>query len=269
MSEQLQFRNFLLSKAYSKRTIDSYCSCLAKFLSYFGVPGYRISLDQINQYRASLTSIALSKQVTGTLRIFYSEIVHQPQKVKKITYPRKLKKLPVVFSKQEIDRLLLATQNLKHKAILVTIYSSGLRISELINLKVVDIDSDTMRIRVNQGKGNKDRYTILAEYTLNILREYWKFYRPKEYLFEGQNGGQYSDTSIRQVFERSKRISGVRKGTVHSLRHSFATHLHEAGYSLRDIQVLLGHSSSKTTEIYTKVSTVHLSTIKSPIDLTA
>jgi len=157
--------------------------------------------------------------------------------------------------------------NLKHKAIIMTIYSAGLRISECINLKIKDIDSNRMQIRVEQSKGKKDRYTLLSAKTLEILRAYFKEYKPKEYLFEGQYGGSYSATSIQTFFrETVKRVGITKKVTVHSLRHSFATHLLENGTNLRYIQSLLGHSNSKTTEIYTHITTKGFESLKSPMD---
>ena len=149
----------------------------------------------------------------------------------------------------------------------MTIYSGGLRISELINLKVKDIDSDRMQIRIQQSKGKKDRYTLLGTKTLLILRQYFKEYHPKVWLFEGENGGQYTDSSIYQIFKKSLIKANItKKVSIHSLRHSFATHLLENGTDLRYIQSLLGHSSSKTTEIYTHITTKGFDQIKNPLD---
>ncbi len=146
-------------------------------------------------------------------------------------------------------------------------YSAGLRISELINLRISNIDSSRRQIKIHQSKGKKDRMTLLSGKMLVLLREYFKEHKPKDWLFEGQKGGKYSTTSIQKVFQRAKNAAGIRKhATVHTLRHSFATHLLEAGTDLRYIQELLGHGSSKTTEIYTHVSTRQISKIKSPLD---
>ena len=149
----------------------------------------------------------------------------------------------------------------------MTIYSGGLRISELINLRVKDIDSDRMQIRVTQSKGKKDRYTLLSQKTVVFLRQYFKEYKPKEWLFEGEGGGQYTDSSIYNIFGRALKAAKItKKVSIHSLRHSFATHLLENGTDLRYIQSLLGHSSSKTTEIYTHITTKGFDQIKNPMD---
>ena len=149
----------------------------------------------------------------------------------------------------------------------MAIYSGGLRISELINLKIKDIDSNRMQIRIEQSKGKKDRYTLLSKKTLITLRQYFKEYKPKEWLFEGEGGEQYSTTSVEKILKRALIATGIKKRiTVHSLRHSFATHLLESGTDLRYIQNLLGHSSSKTTEIYTHITTKGLDRIVNPLD---
>ena len=163
--------------------------------------------------------------------------------------------MPEVLNTEEITAILNATENLKHKAILMTIYSAGLRIGEAINLKIKDIDSQRMQIRVEQGKGKKDRYTLLGIKTLEILRKYVAEYKPKEWLFEGVKGENYSQKGIQAILKKSVEKVGIKKHiTVHTLRHSFATHLLEAGTDLRYIQSLLGHSNSKTTEIYTHIT---------------
>jgi integrase/recombinase XerD len=185
-----------------------------------------------------------------------------------IDRPNKEKTLPSVLSTEEVVEILKQTDNIKHKAILMTIYSAGLRISEAINLRIKDIDSDRMQIRVEQGKGRVDRYTLLSEKTVLILRQYFKQYRPSIWLFEGvKKGEQYSTRSIQSIFQSAVQKAGITKDvSVHTLRHSFATHLLENGTDLRYIQNLLGHANSKTTEVYTHITTKGFEQIKSPLD---
>src|SRR5690606_15299778 len=181
--------------------------------------------------------------------------------------PQKEKRLPSVLSEVDISKLIHATSNLKHKAILVTIYSCGLRLSEVLNVKIADVMSDKNILMVRQGKGKKDRSTVLSDRTIALLRKYYLEYRPKEYLFEGQHGGRYSARSVQNILKAAMRQANLRKyASVHTLRHSFATHLLENETDLRYIQALLGHSSSRTTEIYTHVSTKNLRKVKSPLD---
>lgn len=163
--------------------------------------------------------------------------------------------------------MLNSIQNIKHKAILLLIYSAGLRLSEVIEMKLTDIDSKRMLIRIAQSKGKKDRYIMLSNKLLIILREYYKEYRPKEYLFEGQKGGKYSARSVQAIFKEALIKSNInKKASVHILRHSFATHLLEAGTDIRMIQQLLGHCSIKTTQIYTQVSSSNIAKVISPYD---
>ncbi|HZK34361.1 MAG: tyrosine-type recombinase/integrase [Caldicoprobacterales bacterium] len=182
--------------------------------------------------------------------------------------PKKEKKLPEILSKNEISKLLKAVKNLKHKAILYLVYSAGLRVGEVVKLKPTDIDSDRMLIHIIQGKGKKDRYTILSETALSILRQYVKVYKPEHWLFPGQHPDKHlTERSVQKVFDNARIDAKIRKDvSVHNLRHSFATHLLEGGVNLRYIQELLGHSSSKTTEIYTHVTQKNLSNIISPLD---
>ena len=182
--------------------------------------------------------------------------------------PKKIQQLPQVLSMQEIKLILSNTNNSKHEAMLTTIYSGGLRVGEMINLKIKDIDSDGMRIWIREGKGVKDRLTVLSPKLLDLLRVYFRKYRPEEYLFEGPEGGMYSASSVRKVLQKAVLRAGIRKKVVpHTLRHSFATHLLENGTNLRYIQSLLGHNNPKTTEIYTHVSSKSLNEVKSPLDL--
>jgi integrase/recombinase XerD len=180
----------------------------------------------------------------------------------------KEKKRPEVLSYQEVAKILKVITNLKHRAILFLVYSAGLRVGEVVNLKISDIDSDRMLIHVKQGKGKKDRYTVLSQIALDELRIYVKRYRPDDWLFQGGDGkGHLTERSVQKVFDKARTAAGIKKDvSVHTLRHSFATHLLEGGTDLRYIQELLGHSSSKTTEIYTHVTEKSISKIQSPLD---
>jgi len=182
--------------------------------------------------------------------------------------PKKDKKLPVVLSKEEVAKILDSVDNIKHKAILMLVYSAGLRVGEVVKLRPEDIDSKRMLIHIKKAKGRKDRYTLLSETALEILREYWRKYKPNKWLFEGvREGWHLSIRTVQSIFEQAREKAGIKKEiSVHGLRHSFATHLLEGGTDLRYIQEILGHTSSKTTEIYTHVSQKSLGKIKSPLD---
>lgn len=176
-------------------------------------------------------------------------------------------KIPKVFSQQDIKAMLNVCENIKHKAILTTIYSCGLRLSELTNLMIKDIDSTQMTITIRQGKGNRDRVVVLSEKLLLLLRDYFVEYKPKEYLFEGQSGGKYSERSVQQVLKQTLAKAKINKeGSVHTLRHSYATHLIEQGTDIRFVQELLGHKNIKTTLIYTHLTDATKRKIKSPLD---
>jgi site-specific recombinase XerD len=176
--------------------------------------------------------------------------------------------LPVVLSREEVSKLLQVTSNLKHKALLMAAYSAGLRVGEVVRLKVSDIDSRRMQIRVTAGKGAKDRYTLLAETALTVLRDYFRAYKPKDWLFPGERPTDHlSERSAERIFERAKAGAGIQKpATFHTLRHSFATHLLEEGVDIRYFQELLGHGTVKTTERYTHVTRKGMERIKSPLD---
>jgi integrase/recombinase XerD len=259
------FQTYLKCSGYAKSSIDSYSACLKRFLDHYKKSPQNISADEIRDYLAN-QSYSYIKQTVGALNILYSEIVPQPKKVQKFKYPRKEHKLPVVYSRKQIDKILFHTPNIKHKCILMIGYSAGLRISEVLNLKPHHIESDRNRIRVVESKGNKDRYTLLSSHCLALLRKYYLEYKPKDYLFEGHNGGKYSQTSIQNILNNAKKKSKIVQGTFHSLRHSFATHLLEDGTPTRIIQVLLGHESPKTTERYTHVSNTLIERTISPFD---
>ncbi|MCU7552909.1 tyrosine-type recombinase/integrase [Chitinophagaceae bacterium LB-8] len=181
--------------------------------------------------------------------------------------PKKPKKLPGVLAESEVARIILQMKNLKHRALLMTAYSAGLRVSELVKLRIKDIDPGRMMIHIREGKGGKDRMVPLSQTLLETLRIYYQQYKPGEYLFEGENRGPYSTRSAQEVLKKAKRWAGIqKKGSIHLLRHSYATHLLEAGTDIRYIQVLLGHNSLKTTLRYTHVSNLKLGSIQSPLD---
>jgi site-specific recombinase XerD len=258
---------------YSENTIRTYTSVLHTFFTYYHTyPPKTITEEQIRQYllyiveKRNITA-AYQRQVVNAIKFYYEKVLGKKLNPMHVQRPRSSKKLPVVLSEDEVKLLLSQVVNLKHKCILYTIYSAGLRRSEVLHLKLADIDSERNCIIIKNAKGNKDRNTLLSSKLLLLLRKYYKKYKPKEYLFEGVNGGKYSVTSIRKIFGRALASSGIKKDAhLHTLRHSFATHLLERGTDLRYIQSLLGHSSSKTTEIYTHITSKGFDTISSPLD---
>ncbi len=263
----------LLLKRYSHRTIKSYKSSFRAFIMHYNnIKPSTISTQQMNDYlmmciKEKNISESHQSNIISALKMFYIEVVNQPEKVEKLYRPKPIQRLPNVLSEMEVTHLINANDNLKHKAILMLIYSSGLRLGEVINLQLTDIQSGIKRILVRGAKGKKDRYTLLSEKALQILREYAKIYRPVYWLFEGQTGGQYSERSVQEIFTKAKIKAKINPhATTHWLRHSFATHLLEKGVDLRYIQELLGHESSKTTEIYTHITKKGWDGIKSPLD---
>ena len=213
-------------------------------------------------------SSSYQNQIVNAIKLFFKIVKESSIEIDKIHRPKREKTLPNVLSKEEVLKIIDASENLKHKTLLALIYSAGLRISEALNMKLKDIDSTRMLIHVKNAKGKKDRYTLLSEKVLLLLREYYLVYKPKEYLFEGQFGGMYSSRSAQVILKQSAEKAGIRKPiTLHTLRDSFATHLLESGTDLRYIQDLLGHSSPKTTMIYTHVTNDSLKKIKNPFDV--
>ncbi|MGB1040512.1 MAG: tyrosine-type recombinase/integrase [Flavobacteriales bacterium] len=267
------FGKLLEIKRYSKSTILNYQSFLNLFLmtskcsdlnSLKNKDILNIAFQLIDNKNYSA---ATHKQFISALKLYYKEMHARLINFDAIKPRNRPKSNPVVLSKKEIKRLLEVTYNLKHRAILTTIYSLGLRVGECINLKIIDIDGDRNVVTVRKGKGYKDRAIMLSPVLKALLREYFIKFRPKEYLFEGQHGGRYSTSSIRKILNKSiLRANITKEVTPHSLRHSFATHLLESGTDIRVIQVLLGHNSIKTTQIYTKVSNALIHKVKSPLD---
>ncbi|WP_347841526.1 site-specific tyrosine recombinase/integron integrase [uncultured Draconibacterium sp.] len=264
----------LIQKRYSESTQRTYSAYFKDFLHFFrDVDINDLSKDDINDYMLKLVaedkiSASEQNQRINAIKFYYEKILEREKFLYHIDRPRRSRQLPKVLSKSEVKEIIKQCNNLKHKCILSLIYSAGLRRSELINLKVTEIYSERRLIKIADAKGNKDRYTLLSDALLNMLRDYYKQFRPKFWLFEGNtNGSQYSATSIANILKEAARKARIyRRVTPHMLRHSFATHLLEQGTDLRYIQELLGHSSTKTTEIYTHVTNKNISNIKNPLD---
>jgi len=260
-------------KGLTPKTQKIYLREVSNYAKYFGKSPEELGEKELREYLLYLLNER--KLAKGTYRFYYQGLkflykhtLKREEVVEKIYCPRAEKKLPVVLDLTEVKTLLTVMENLKHRAILTITYSAGLRISETAHLKVSDIDSKRMMVRVQQGKGGKDRYTILSQTALECLRQYWRQYRPKDWLFEGQKEGTHvCISSIRQIFLEAKERAGITKpASPHTLRHSFATHLIEAGTSLHHVQLLLGHRSPTTTTVYLHVSRMNLAQVTSPLD---
>ncbi len=259
---------------YSQKTIKSYISCLRTFVQFFGARDPRdLNGEEVRTFLLHLMDVeefsaASINQMINAIRYYYVEYLKRPLVMGDMPRPRNEKKLPNILDKTEVKGIFDATTNLKHKALLMVTYSAGLRVGEVVRLQLEDIDSVRMTVHVRKPKGRRERYSILGKKTLEVLRTYFRSYRPSRWLFAGQQRDHHlSERSAEEVFKDSAAGAGIRKKvSIHSLRHSFATHLLECGVDIRYIQELLGHRSMKTTEIYTHVSRHKLSQIQSPID---
>jgi integrase/recombinase XerD len=269
-----KFKMWLLSKRYSSNTVKTYTDALKTFFKFYaGRAIDSITNEDLirfnNEYILSnKLSSSFQNQVVNAIKLFFSTMENKQLIVELIHRPKRQKLLPNVLSKEEVKKILEAPRNIKHKAMLVLIYSCGLRCGELLKLKPEHIDSERNLVIIKQGKGRKDRIVPLSAKVLLLLREYYKSFKPKNWLFEGQvKGNAYDERSLQLVLKQCvAKTNIVKPVTLHWLRHSYATHLLESGTDLRYIQELLGHSSSKTTEIYTHVSNKELQKIVSPFD---
>ena len=269
-----EFTKYLTSKRYSLNTIKTYVEALKSFLSFYNTKTVEsINNNDVVNYQHQFIlknqlSSSYQNQIINAIKLYFRTIKETAIIVEKIYRPKTEKLLPNVLSKEEIKKILSAHSNTKHKTMLSLIYSCGLRRSELLNLKPNDIDSGRNLVIIRQGKGKKDRIAPLSPTILMLLREYYKAYKPLNWLFEGQiRGEKYDERSLAQVLKQALVKSNIKKPvSLHWLRHSYATHLLESGTDLRYIQEILGHKSSRTTEIYTHVSTKSLQNIKSPFD---
>jgi integrase/recombinase XerD len=260
-------------RGYSPRTIVGYIRQVSNFSKFYNKSPKYLGEKEIRDYlhycimEKKLSEVTVNF-INASLKFFYTKTLNRYWNINKIARIKVPKKLPSILSPEEVKSIFDVTENLKHKAILMTVYSAGLRVSEVCNLKITDIDSKNMQILIRQGKGKKDRYSLLSEVNLKILREYWIRYHPTEYLFSG-NGRTDAITprTVQRILEKSVKKTGITKhASVHTLRHCFATHLLENGTDICYIQRLLGHSNITTTTIYLHLRRMDLLNIKSPLD---
>lgn len=267
------FEGQLRVRQYSNATLKTYRNCFILFLLRF--PQHKpssITPGEITDFLVRFhdeenPSASYYNLMINAIKFFYEKVLANERTVYKLPRARKPQQLPAVFAEVEITKLIKAAGNLKHRSMLCLAYAGGLRVSEIVNLKLADIDSKRMVISIRQAKGKKDRQVMLSPTLLELLREYYKKFKPQSRLFEGPNQTQYSTRSVQAVLQQTKDKAGITKrGGVHALRHSFATHLLEGGTDLLSIKELLGHDSLRTTMQYTHVSKKHLAKIQSPLD---
>lgn len=274
LKEIEEFKLWLRSKRYSESTIGTYINALSSFLTFHHnksiaeISNADVILYNNNHLLKNGLSASYQNQIVNAVKLFFKTQMQVRLNPDLVHRPKRAHILPNVLSKEEIKLILNAPKNIKHKAMLCLLYSCGLRRSEILNLKITHVDSKRKLLIIKQSKGKKDRVVPLSEKIIFQLQEYYKLYRPKVWLFEGQNQEeQYSERSLASVLKQALNIAKIKKPvSLHWLRHSYATHLLENGVDLRYIQEILGHKSSKTTEIYTHVSTKSLQNIKSPFD---
>lgn len=267
------YLELLEQKRYSESTVKTYIHYFEEFMDYFqNLELPEITTEEINRYILELIStrnisISQQNQRINSIKFYFEKVLRRDKEYYQIDRPHKERKLPDVLSKEEIGEMLKATKNLKHKTIIAIIYSCGLRRSESINIKINDIDSKRMLIKIRGAKGKKDRYVQLSPNILPLLRNYYRREKPDIWIFEGAPGKQYSEMSVYNVIKNAAKNAGIKKRVYpHILRHSYATHHLEQGTDLRFIQEWLGHDSSKTTEIYTHVSNNSFIKFKNPFD---
>lgn len=268
MKEDLQLRGL------SPRTQEAYLFQVTRFAQYYRRLPDKLGEKEVKEYLLYLlnerkVSYSVLSQNYSALKFIYAVTLKRPWEVERIPYPKTPRRLPMVLDRKEIDTLFAATTNLKHLAILMMIYSAGLRLNEVLHLKAEDIDRARMLVRVREGKGRVDRYSLLSKTALATLEDYLRYYKPVRWLFPGAHPERpISPTSIQKMFQTVRDRAGITKpASVHTLRHSFATHLIEAGCSLHHVQLLLGHKSPATTTTYLHVSRKNLAAIVSPLDM--
>jgi site-specific recombinase XerD len=271
MLDELQRRN------YAQNTVRSYIKAVEDFARYFGKPPERLGPEHIREYQVHLfrdRKLAPStvEGRAAALRFLFVKTLRRPYLPDQIPFPKRVRRLPTVLSPEEVALLIDSAKNLMHRAMLMTLYATGLRRAELCQLKVGDVDSERMVIHVREGKGGRDRDVLLSPKLLETLREYWRWLKPKTWLFPGMVNNWRADVPITTkivwsaVNEARKRAGIPKRVSPHTLRHSFATHMLEAGADLRTIQVLLGHAKLADTTVYLHLSRRHLQAVASPLE---
>ena len=261
-------------RGYSPKTIKNYILHVSTFSKFHNKSPELLGEEEIREFLHHCITVRKLSEGTvnyynACIKFFYAKVLHRKLDLKQLPKAKERRRLPAILSPEEMNDIFNATHNIKYKAIFMTIYSAGLRISEVCNLKVSDIDSKNMQIFIREGKGNKDRYTILGKSNLKILREYWEISRPKEYLFSGRYSiNAISPRSVQVEFGKSiERTKITKHVTVHSVRHAFATHLLNGGTDVCHIQKLLGHTRISSTSVYLHLRRLDLLSIKSPLDI--
>jgi len=261
--QELRLRN------YSQKTIKAYLHCLGEYFNFKKSDLAKINEAEIRQFLLGKQSNNYSPQTINlylnAVKFFYREVLKIPQKIN-VKFAKRSKKLPIVLSREEIKKIIQSITNQKHRLIISLAYGAGLRISEVVNLKIKDINLSELTIHLKNSKGRKDRITVFPEKISGNLRDFTAGKNPDDYLFASERGGQLSARTLQKVFENSLNKAGIKKeATFHSLRHSFATHLLENGVDVRYVQELLGHQNIRTTQRYTQVTNPQLKNIKSPL----
>src|SRR5579863_2768198 len=262
----------MVTRGFSPNTRYTYLYWMRRFVKFFMKSPDNLGLPEIARFQHALAATGVSfsgfNQCVAALRFFYGQVLQCPWNIQQIPYQKRRRRTPTVLSQEEVARLINATQTITDKTIVASLYSGGLRLGEVRRLKVADVDHDRGTIKIERTKGGKDRYVMLSETLRGYLRQYCAAARPKVFLFENPRTGKpFDDTTIQRAFHLARQKAGItKKVTPHSLRHSFATHLLENGTDIRRIQVLLGHSSVGTTQVYTHVATNYLTATPSPLD---
>ena len=263
-------------RGLSKNTQKAYLLAVRSFVRHFMRPPDELTQEDIRQYQVHMVrdrrlSWSSFNVELAAIKFFYKVTLKRNWDFARIPYQKTGRRLPVILAPQEVATLFSATANQKHRVLFMTIYAGGLRLGEVIKLHLTDIDSQRMVVRIHQGKGRKDRYVMLSSHLLGVLREYWKAYRPKDWLFPNRSGKTHlTARTVQKVLKKAAAAAGIKKDvTPHILRHAYATHLLENGTNIRVIQMLLGHRSVRSTEIYTHVAKTYLQDTKSPLDILA
>ena len=267
-----QFIGALRIKGFSERTIENYVHVMVGITRHYRRSPLELTKEQVRSYLLFLLEDRKLAPATinlhmDAMKTFFKLMAPDTAVIDDCSHVKVPQRIPMILSREEVEKLFSTTLNLKHKSLLMLLYSAGLRLQECLALRPVHIESERMKIRVEQGKGKKDRYTVLSRRTLDTLRDYYRAYRPKQWLFEGRNGKRYSARSTGKIVtDAALKAKIAKRVSPHILRHSFATHLMDSGVPLPVIQQLLGHTSIKTTMIYLHVSESMVNRTKSPLD---